>query len=300
VESRRLSYFVAVAELLHFGKAAARLHIAQPSLSQQIRLLEQELGVQLLQRTSRDVRLTEAGQILLDEARDILGRSARAAALVRSAGRGETGRLAVGFGPWMDCTIVPTIVRLFVERYPRVDIQLRTLSTAMQIEALRERRLDIGFVRQPTPAQSWLRSEPLPSEPFVAAIPSHHPRARGGPLDIHELSQEPFVAFPRETAAQLFDAIMLTCGHAGFLPRIRHEADNPTTVLAIVASGAGVALVPASLRRTKHPAIVFRSIRGARRVLRTMIAWRRDTSLATVETFLHVAHEATEKRKKIA
>lgn len=290
VELRHLRYFVAVADLLHFGRAAERLGIAQPSLSQQIQDLERDLGTPLLVRSKRQVQLTDAGRLFLDEARDILARAARARVTAERAGRGEAGRLAIGFGPWMDYSAMPKMIRLFGERHRDVQVQIRSLSTPQQIAALKDSRLDVGFFRQAA-TEPWLSSEPLVTEPFVLAVPTNHRLARRRTIEPRVLGDQPFIAFPRETAPHFYDAMVQFCRDAGFVPQIHHDADHPLTVLALVATGIGVALVPASLRRVPRPGVMFRSLRGVRPTLETAVAWRTDNHSATVETFVRIVRE---------
>ena len=298
MELRHLRYFVALADLLHFGRAAAQLQIAQPSLSHQIRQLETELQATLLQRTRRRVMLTEAGRRFLEEAREILAHADRAALVARRASRGEVGTLRVGFVYWMDAASIIASVKCFSERHPTIQFDLRTLSVPLQIAALRDERLDVGFVRPPLSEPS-LTSELLVSEPFVVALPDDHRLAARGRIQASALADEAFILVPRVTVPIFYDLVLEVCRNAGFVPHVPHEVDHPQMVLELVAAGMGVSLVPASARAAKPRRVVLRPLGPSTRVLQTGVAWRRDNASPLVAGFLEVVREAvgaTQKR----
>jgi DNA-binding transcriptional LysR family regulator len=164
-----------------------------------------------------------------------------------------------------------------------------------QITALKEGRIDVGFLRQPA-AEPWLVEEPLVAEPFAAALPLGHHLARRSSIDPHEIGDVPLVAFPRETAPHFYDLMVHFCREAGFVPDIQHDADHPLTVLALVSTGIGVALVPACLRRVPRPGVVFRTIRGARLILTTSVAWRRESESPTLQTFVRIVRDVMPRR----
>lgn len=287
---RHLRYFVAVAELLHFGRAAAQLGIAQPSLSHQIRQLEDELQTTLLQRTKRRVRLTEAGRLFAEQAREILAHADRAAVIARRAHVGEVGRLRVGVADWMDVgNIVRTISRLH-ERQPATSVDLRTLSTPLQIAALQEERLDVGFVR-PTGGEPFLASELLVTEPFIVALPKAHRLASATRLATAALADESHILVPRDALPIFYDLALKVCRDAGFVPHVRDEVEHPDLVLRLVASGVGVALVPAWARKLPRQGVVFRALHPSPSVLHTAVAWRRDNVSPILDGFLQVARE---------
>lgn len=290
MELRHLRYFTALAEVLHFGQAAARLGIAQPSLSHQIFQLEAELQTSLFERTKRRVRLTGPGRVFLEEARTILARADRASVLARRAGLGEIGRIRIGFAPWVDPTKIISIVKRLHERQRAIRVELQSLSVPLQIAALREERLDVAFIRQPVTEPS-LASELLMAESFVAALPGNHGLARNQRISLAALSDEPHILFSREALPTLHDLTLKLCRDAGFVPHVRYEADHPQMVLGLVAAGLGVSLVPASSRRLKRSGLVFRSLRPSPRVLETAVAWRRDHGSPIVEEFLEVFRE---------
>ncbi|MBV9229224.1 MAG: LysR family transcriptional regulator, partial [Chloroflexi bacterium] len=192
MELRHLHYFIAVAEELHFGKAAERLQMAQPPLSQQIRQLEDELGVQLFYRTKRHVQLTEAGHVFLQEARQTLIQAEQAIVAARRAGRGELGRLAIGFVGSATSDILPTLIRGFQERYPEVELLLRELTTAQQVRALQDGRIHVGILRPPV-HDDTLRIETLFKEPLIVALPERHPLSSQVQLPIEALAREHFI-----------------------------------------------------------------------------------------------------------
>jgi DNA-binding transcriptional LysR family regulator len=293
MELRHLRYFVAVAEQLHFGRAATRLRISQPTLSQQIRQLESRLQITLFSRANQRIQLTEAGQLFLGDARAILELSHRAAEIARSANRKESGTLAIGLGPLMEFTAIPTVVRNFVDRYPNVRVEIRSLAMPLQIAALRDRRLDVGFLRAPV-NESWLRREVVAAERFIVAVPERHRLLPAKTVRLTALADEAIVLFPRVIAPHLYDLTLTLCNDGGFVPHVRHEADHPLTVLALVAAGLGISLVPESVGAVGRPGIVFRPLQRAPRILRTAVAWRRDdrSRSTMVEPFLQIVRES--------
>jgi DNA-binding transcriptional LysR family regulator len=290
VELRHLRYFIAVAEELHFGRAARRVGIAQPPLSQQIRRLEEEVHTALLRRTKRNVQLTEAGRLFLDEARATLAQVERAVRLAQRASRGEIGQLSVGFVPWADFTSIPKMIRTFGERHPDVDVELHSLTSQEQVAALRHGDIDVGIMRPPVSGDDLL-TEPLFSEPLVVAFPRGHRFTTYEQIPWRELTSEAFIAFSRERTTG-YDALLVrACHDAGITLRVRHEADHPQTILALVEAGIGVSLVPASFARVKRPGISHRGLRPIGPALETIIVWRRDNESPLLRAFLEVVHE---------
>ncbi|MDU9416480.1 LysR substrate-binding domain-containing protein [Pseudomonas sp. zfem005] len=248
MDLKQLRYFIAVAEELHFGRAAARLFISQPALSFDIKKLEEQLGVQLLVRTNKSVKLTAAGQVLLDEARSLLQQAEQARRLTLRSAQGALGRLRVGFVSSMLYRGLPAAVRRFEEAHPGMEVVLQEMNSAEQALALQRGQIDIGFVhRGPLPA--GLRAEPLLAEPFLCCLPPGHRLAGAAKLDLGELCEEPFILFPRPAAPHYHDLIIACCVAAGFSPQIRHEARLWQTIAAMVGQGMGVALLPESLCR---------------------------------------------------
>jgi DNA-binding transcriptional LysR family regulator len=290
MELRHLRYFVAVAEELHFGRAAARLGIAQPPLSQQIRALERELGLELFSRTRRRVELTEAGRVYLEEARGILQRVAQAAAAARRAARGETGALAVGMVASATYGLMPRVFRLFRARNPGVALTVGVLSTGAQVAALRAGQLQLGIARPPF-GDETLVAEPLHEEPVVVALPSGHPLSARRTLSLRALATEPFVIFPRDRRPGWYDFMLGLCRAAGFEPVVGQDAPELATAMALVAAGMGVTLVPASVQDLRRSGVDYRPL-AAPAPRTQLIALRRGgVPLPVVDRFIAVMRE---------
>ncbi len=297
MELRHLRYFVAVAESLHFGQAAAKLQIAQPSLSHQIRQLEAELQTTLLRRTKRRVELTDAGRAFLEDARDILARTDRAAISARRVGGGSSQLLRVGIGYGMDHSTVAMAVSEFSSRCPGLHVELRTMSVPSQLASLLDRRLEVGFVRPPVNDPA-LATEVLIREPLVAALPRNHRLASKGRVSLSTLVDEPFVLVQRETAPVFHEAVIRACREAGFAPHAPHEADHLQTVIRMVAAGSGVSLVPASARKIREHRVVYRSLHPPPPNLETAVAWRRDNASPMLTEFVEVARRALARNQR--
>ena len=259
MELRHLRYFVAVAETLHFGRAAERLHIAQPPLSQQIRRLERELGVQLLDRNSRRVALSEAGRAFLVEARRTLAQAERAAQAARSAHR-EAGVLTIGYMESAELAIFPRVLPAFRRRHPLVKVALDILPPHEQFTRLRDGRLHIGFVRLPASARG-LTITPVHREPFVVVLPAHHPLARRRTIALPALRDERLVVFPRRHAPGYYDRVMDICRGADLKPVLVEESDKLHTMLSLVAMNRGIALLPRCVTAAARRGTVCRPLR---------------------------------------
>src|SRR5262245_13588236 len=283
MELRHLRSFVAVAEELHFGRAAARVHIVQPALSRQIRALEEELGVRLFERDRRRVALTPAGTTFLDEVRGLFEHVNRAVDAARRADRGERGSLRIGYVPAMASTGLPALVRTFRNRYPDVDVQMHEMNPAMQVEALLGKRVDVGFVRGPI-HEPALETETVLEEPLVAALPSGHRLGRHKRLRLAMLAGEPFVLQARSSGPGSHDQILAVCRSAGFSPQVVQEGSQ-AEVGSLVASGAGVAIVPASLRAIRRAGVLYRPLHE-RPMTRLDMAWRKDGASPVLRAFL--------------
>jgi DNA-binding transcriptional LysR family regulator len=293
VELRHLRYFVAVAEELHFGRAAQRLHISQPPLSMQIRALEDAVGAQLLHRTQRRVSLTKAGEVLLAEARQILGRVEHALLLARRAGRGEVGELAIGFISIADYNVLPPLLREFRTRAPDVRLHLRESTSDRQFDDLLAGRIDVGFVLPPV-EDPRIAYRPVHREPLVAALPATHRLAGAtAALPLIALADLPFVLFPRPLAPGLYDDIVSFCRRAGFSPRVEQEAVQMQTIVSLVSAGIGVSIIPASLRHLQRTGVAYRPLQERSPLTEIGLAWRRDDALATLQVFLDVARATT-------
>jgi DNA-binding transcriptional LysR family regulator len=291
MELRHLRYFVAVAEELHFGRAARRLNLAQPPLSQQIRGLEGELGVRLFMRTSRKVELTEAGRLFLEQARLVLAQAEKAHHTMRAAHRGEAGRITIGFVTSAVYTLVPTILREFNRGRPGVEIRCFEMNSNEQKAALQERRIQVGFNRTPL-ADATLHVETLAKERLVLALPADHPRARGEGLRLRQFAGDGFIQISRAQGSAIYDGVIASCQRAGFSPRIAQESSGVQTTLALVAAGLGVAMVPASLQQLKRPGVTYRQLPpGDTQELELALVWRKDEPSPVIETFVKIARE---------
>ena len=289
MELRHLRYFVTLAEELHFGRAAEKLHISQPPLSMQIRALEKELAVTLLNRTQRHVSLTQAGAALLAEARHILARVEQAVLMTKRAGRGEIGELAIGFISVADYNVLPVVLREFRRRFPQVNLTLRESTTDAQIRDLAAGRIDVGFVLPPLNEPS-LESVPILREPLIAALPEKHPLARKpGKLALEKLKDAPFILFPRPNAPSLYDNVVSCCKSAGFSPRVEQEAIQMQTIVSLVSAELGVALIPASLVNLRRTGVTYKSLQGGSPLTEVHLVWRRGDDLPALRVFVDVA-----------
>lgn len=298
IELRHLRYFVAVAEELHFGRAAARLHIAQPPLSQQIKQLEQNLGHRLFVRTSRSVLLTPAGQELLDRARRALIRMEEDIAAVRRVGRGELGTITIAFtGSAILTNALPEAIRTYRRHYPDVDLRLRELRTMLQIEALRDGSIDLGFLRDPGPFDGLVIEE-LFREPYVAVLPSRHPLAKLRVVPVKKLRGEPFVFHARSAGPLAFDRTMAVCEQAGFRPEIVQEAPQWPTVIRLVESGLGFSIAPACVSKLETMGVVFRPINAKGAFTEVSLGHRDEPLTPTAKEFVRIAREAFIAKKR--
>jgi DNA-binding transcriptional LysR family regulator len=288
MELRHLRYFVAVAEELHFGRAAERLRIAQPPLSRQIRDLERELGAPLFERGSRGVELTPAGSAFLPEARLTIAQAERAQRTAQRAARGETGRLRVGFvDAAMHSEILPEVLAFFRMHLPSIGLSLLEMDTLQQADALREGRIDLGIVLSPPPdAERWLRVESVYADPLIAVLPRGHRLASRSRLSLGELSEEAFVFLPRAVAPPLYDEIIARCRAARFSPHIVQEAMAWHTIITLVSASVGVAFTPRSLRALRQPGVVFRPVRDLRVDMELSAIWQSGVRLPVRERFL--------------
>jgi DNA-binding transcriptional LysR family regulator len=261
IELRHLRYFRAVAETLHFGKAAERLGMAQPPLSQQIRNLERNLGYALFDRTTRGVRLTRVGQFFLERVRYTLAKVADDVEMARRLGRGQEGVLTVGFSGSIMFTVLPKAIGRYRREYPAVEFRLRELVTAEQIPALLNGALDIGFLRDGEPREG-LTIEPILREPFVAVLSSGHRLASKVTISPAELKDEPFVLFSRRMGSLAYDRTVACCEEHGFRPNVVQDAPQWPTVLQLVAAELGVSLAPDCVRRIATGGVVFARVRS--------------------------------------
>jgi DNA-binding transcriptional LysR family regulator len=295
MDLRLLRYFVTVAEEMHFGRAAARLAMTQPPLSQAIRALEDALGVALFVRTKRTVELTPVGKDLLPEVRRLLSQADALRPLAQSLARGEAGVLSLAFVSTADYGLLPALLREFGARYPGVRLQLTEATSDVQIEELVAGRIDAGLVIPPLPPRHAmsLSYRAVAREPLVAAMSAD--TARKWPyadtaVDLHDLAAEPLVIFPRRLAPGLYDIIMGCYGAAGLTPRIGQEAIQMQTIVSLVSAGMGVALVPQSLRHLRRTGVVYRPLRDAGPAVETGLVWRTEEVSPVLAGFIDIVH----------
>lgn len=291
MELRHLIYFIAVAEELHFSRAASRLNISQPPLSQQIKQMEEEMGVRLFNRTRRRVEITPAGLVFLEEARRIVALSEEAVRRAVRADKGEIGRLAVGFIGSANYSVLPRVIREFRRRFRNVELTLSELNTSHQLEALRDGKIQVGFMRPPPGIEDeGLSVEPVFREPFMAAMPRNHPMEKEVFVPWRLLAKESFIMIPRQRGPGYFDQIIALCQKEGFSPNIVLEASQFHTVIGLVAAELGIAVVPASMERSHIEGVVFRTISGDAETVLDMVRVAGNQSLI-LRNFLDVARK---------
>lgn len=291
IELRQLRYFVAVAEENHFGRAAIRLHMTQPPLSQAIQSLEAALGTALFERTKRSVVLTPAGAALLPEARRILQQTSALPDLARRAASGESGLLSLSFVSTADYSVLPPLLREFRERYPQVQIDLREATTDVQLEDLMQGRIDAGLLIPPLhdKARNELDYMTVLSEPLVLAAPQGLKALRGTEtVALEAVADMPLIIFPRRIAPAFHDTIVGYFRDAGLTPRIGQEAIQMQTIVGLVSAGMGIALVPQSVSNLKRPGVEYKSLFGTTAAFETGLAWRRDKVSPVLRAFLEL------------
>jgi len=290
MELRHLHYFIAVAEELHFGRAARRLFLAQPPLSQQIQRLEKELGVQLFLRSKRHVELTPAGKVFLEEARRTVAQAEQSIQAVRRADRGEIGHLTIGFVGSAAYSVLSTTLPGFQQQYPHVQMTLREMTTAQQVQALHNQQIDVGLIRSPLHDDA-LTLRALREEEFVLALSEAHALAKHPAVPLEALRNEPFICFPPHLGPGLYAPILMLCQQAGFSPNVAQEAMQMPTVLSLVAAKIGVALVPACVQALKMQGVVYRPLLAANVKTTIALAWNPKNCTEVLRVFLSSIEE---------
>lgn len=298
LDVRRLQYFLAVAETLHFRKAAEQLNVAQPALSQQIRRLEEDLGCPLLTRNRRGVALTPAGQALLESGRRALVQLAHAEDAARRTAAQQVALLRIGFLNPAAFAVVPQLLQRMRDEHPEVFLVLREGASAQLLEEVRLGQLDVAFVRGPV-THPGVRIEVLRREPLIAVLPSKHRLARRKRVPLAELAEEPFIGFRRDAAPSLHDAITRLCMDAGFAPAFVMEASEWYTIVSLVAAGLGVAILPESIAAFTHRDAVYRPIAGARREVELVVAHAAGAPNAALEAILRIVADLTGGRSPL-
>jgi len=290
MELRHLRYFVTVAEELHFGRAAEKLFISQPPLSQQIQQLEREIGALLFRRTNRRVELTAAGAAFLEDARQILVSVETAVLTARRTEKGEIGWVGVGFSASATYDLLPDVLHHFRDRYPEVDLSLYELTAAEQTIALREKTIHIGFAR-PYVQVTLVHVEAVLRESLIAALPESHPLAAIPTLHLAQLACEAFIGFPPLPKPSYADIIRAACEEAGFAPRIAQEVREMQTAISLVAAGIGIALVPESVQNLRRSGVTYRAFAPPSPTTELMVVRRVDDSSPAVDAFLEIVRE---------
>jgi DNA-binding transcriptional LysR family regulator len=290
MELRHLRYALAIADHLHFTKAAKALGIGQPPLSQQIKALEDELGVRLFHRLTRGVELTEAGRAFMPLAQSAVQAAEQARTAAQRAARGELGGLSIGFTSSASFnSIVPGIIGRFREGFPSLAISLVEQTTARLLESLADGTLDIAFLRPVLGETDGLATRRLPDEDLWVALPARHRLAGTGPLDLLDLAGEPFILYPRANGRLLYDTIIAACRNAGFSPRIAQEAPQMASTVNLVAAGVGVALVPESMCQLHAQGVEYARIAGNGPKAQLVVAHKRDGPMPpAVRNFMSV------------
>ena len=290
MELRHLRYFLTVAEELHFGRAAERLHIAQPPLSQQIRQLENELGFELFHRTKRKVELTEAGKAFLTEVQQIFRQLEQAIFWGRQVSRGEVGQLVVGFVSSAAYNILPDFLLQFRNSNPNINLELHELTTDEQLRWLQSGRIDIGFVRPPVDENIY-GSKIVFQESLIVAVPENHRLANLEKISLKSLMDESFILFPRFLAPGLYDLIISFCQQFDFSPKLAQEAIQMQTIVSLVAAQIGIAIVPESLQNLQRTGVVYKSFIEETPQVSIAMIWRRNDVSIILERFLEVSQD---------
>ena len=293
MELRHLRYFSTVATELHFGRAAEKLHIAQPPLSKQIQDLEAELGFELFNRTKRSISLTPAGQAFLGEVTQIFQQLDRAIDIGRKTSRGELGQISIGFVGSATYNILPVMLQQFRDRYPHVQIELHELTTDRQLIWLREGRIDIGLIRPPIIDKDFT-SEVIFQESLVVALPTNHHLAKLDSVDLSLLAAEPFILFPRQLAPGLYDPIIAICQAAGFSPQVVQECIQMQTIVSLVSANMGVSILPESIQEAQRQGVVYKPIAasfGIEKLATIAIVWRLSDDSPTMNRLLELILE---------
>lgn len=285
MDMRHLRCFVAVSEELHFGRAAERLHLTQPPVSLAIKELEEELGVTLLERSSRRISLTRAGEDALRDARAVLAAADTMRRRAREAAQGLMGTLSIGFISLPAYSFLPPTLRGFTEDYQRVKISLQEGTTDQILHEVESGTLDVGMVFRIPDLPAALHSRLVHTEPLVVALPESHPLASSSRVALEKLSQERFLGFERHQGPLMFDAIVATCMRHGFSPKM-FPARQMHTIVSLVSGGIGVALVPGSVKALHREGVVYRDMKGERTIVETIAVWRRSDNSPLVKALL--------------
>lgn len=299
MDLRHLKYFIAVAEELNIGRAALRLHISQPPLTRQIQQLEEELEVQLLIRTPRGVELTQAGEMFLEEARNIRSLVEQAIERTKRAGQGQIGRIDIGIFGTGILSAIPKLLQLFRDTNPDVRVVLHTMSKAEQIEALRQKRISIGFNRMLAPLPD-LNSELIMRERLYLAVNKNHPLSQQASISFQEVAKHPLVLFPTGARPNFVDRVIELCRNTGFTPDISQIVGDAVTGVALVAGGFGISVVPESVITLTPPGIVYLPFSDApSATIDLSCIYRKDDASPIFQALLAVIHAFREQQESL-
>ena len=285
---RQLQSFIALAEELHFGRAAKRVNLSQPALSLQVQGIEEELQVKLFARDRRKTELTQAGEVLR--------RTEQAITTVRRAALGQVGTLRIGFISTAAAIITPKLVKQFRDKYSHVDIELRNVLTRDQVTQLQERKIDVGFLRVPLSLPADIRTRVIHREPFVLLLPADHPLAQLEDLQLADCHSVGFVMYTRKMAPGFHDVIMNILHRNGLTPHVVQEASEMYTLVSLVAAGMGIAIAPASIALHLVDNVVVRQLPPGEATSEIAIAWRKENVAATTQLFLNMVMKSLRKR----
>lgn len=284
----QLNCFVAVAEELHFGKAAERLCMSQPPLSRQIQLLEHALGLKLFERTSRSVHLTAAGGVFLNDARRLLKLASQAASTAQRTSKGESGRVSIGFTSVMGFDLIPNLVAAARQALPEIDVVLQEMVTVAQLDALESHTIDLGFMR-PLGSRQTLKHKTVDREPLMVALPADHPLAAKDRIELADMDGLPFVMYTPTQGKYYHGLINGLFVASGVMPNYIQYLDHVHTVIGLVRSGLGVSIVPASAAQLRFDNLVFRAMWRHDIYSESRMTWRPDHHNPALDTFIQFA-----------
>ncbi len=296
MELRQLRYFIAVAEELHFTRAALRMHIGQPPLSHAIQMLEEDIGAQLFERTKRSVRLTAAGHAFLLDARRIVALTESAGEVARKAARGESGELRIGFTFSTPFTaLFSKVINLYREKYPEVSLIFRELSTNRQLEEIEKQQLDLGLIRPPDGATEEtvklnnMRVNSLRRDPLLAVLPTTHVLSKKKKVALKDLVDESFIMYPHKAGTGIYPQIMRLCQAQGFAPKVAHEVGEASTIIGLVAAGCGISILPGSFERLQMEGVCYRPLSDSNAMTSLLLVRSQRDSNPLVDAFSALA-----------
>lgn len=290
MEFRQLKYFITLAEELHFGRAAERLHLSQPALSKQIQALEDDLEIQLFERTKHQVKLTSAGKYLLETAHRVLHDTEQGIQVAKKLTKGEIGLLRIGVTTPALYSIVPELLRKYRNRFPTVELALTGMSTEDQVEALRNRQIDVGFLSPPI-REKTLALQVVYEEPYLVALPKSHPLANQEYVSLASLADEPIIFYPRSKGPSLHAQFVRLCGQAGFVPNIVQEVEMPHIRIGLVAAELGVTFIASSIQSLTMAGVIYKTLVDDFLKLQIALAWRQEEQFPGIREFISLAEK---------